>query len=74
MEGYLQKLVKFYELFNKRISVEDTLKYAYDMFKEYICYDRIGIVLLDNEGKFYSQAVCSSYEEKLKHCFAPHYE
>lgn len=65
MENYLVELVKFYELLNKRISVEGTLRYAYHMFKEYIPYDRIGIALLGNEGNFYSQAVCSDYDPKL---------
>lgn len=66
MDSYLSELVKLYELLNKRISVEETLRYAYQMFKGYIPYDRIGIVLLGNEGKFYSQAVCSNYDNKLR--------
>lgn len=70
MNNFLNKLTSLYELLNKRVSIDETLEYIYNSFMEYIPYDRIGIVLLDNEGNVYSQAVRTEYAPQLQEGFS----
>lgn len=69
MNNFLYKLVDLYALLNKGVTIEETLDYLYQTFKDDLPYDRICIALLDNGGNIYSQNVYSSYEPILQKGF-----
>ena len=66
MDNFMNNLVNLYELLNIGISIEGTVEYIFNSFGGYIPYNRIGIAMLDINGKVYSQAVQSDYVPLLK--------
>lgn len=51
MEDFYLKLLRMYEILNTNSSTEDLLDYIYKSFKEYLPYDRVGLVLIIKESK-----------------------
>lgn len=70
MDSFLHKLVGLYELLNKRVSIEDTMEEINKTFKDFIPFDKISIVLIENTGSIYVQAVHSNYALVLKKGFS----
>ncbi len=59
MSDFYFNLVKVYRLINEGSSIDTILDSIYTSFRTFLDYDRIGIALLDNQGKIFSYAVRS---------------
>lgn len=70
MNRFWYKLVGLYELLNKRVSIEDIMEELSKSFKDFVPFDRIGIILIDNAKNAYLQAVHSDYTPMLKKGFS----
>lgn len=66
MEDFYLNLVKLYELIGSGKSIDDVLHCAFESFKKFIPYDRIGLALLDSDSNIYAFDLKSSYDTSLK--------
>ena len=65
MDILFDKFTYLYGLLNKNFSIEDTINYIYNAFKEDIPYDKITVVLLDENEKLYAYNSYCEYAPKL---------
>lgn len=70
MDVLLNKFNDLYALLNKKTSLEDTIDFIYNSFKEDIPYDKITVLLLDENEKIYAYNSCCEYTPKVSTGFS----